>query len=60
MGTGILWASELVDKIRNDPGDVVQTVLVLACRDLLDVVAGMTVYLAVLVPLVISILGRAA
>ena len=34
---------------------MVQTVLVLARRDLLDVVAGMTIYLAVLALFVISI-----
>ena len=55
MGTAVLWATALVDKIRSDPGDVVQTVLVLARRDLLDIVAGMTIYLAVLVLFVISI-----
>ena len=55
MGTADLWASALMDKIWSDPGDVVQTVLVLARRDLLDVVAGMTIYLTVLVLFVISI-----
>jgi hypothetical protein len=55
MGTLDVWASALVDKIRSDPSDVVQTLLVLARRDLLDVVAGMTIYLAVLVLFVICI-----
>ena len=55
MGTLDVWASALVDKIRSDPGDVVQSLLVLARRDLLDVVAGMTIYLAVLVLFVICI-----
>ena len=57
-GTAVLWPSALVDEIKSDPGAVLQTVVLLARRNLLDVVVCIIIYLAVLVLLAISIWWR--